>query len=359
MDAAHRGHHGARRGSDDPGRVERQVDEVEGGRPSLGRQLGRQQAEDHRADGGRRRAQHDGQQGEPADRSRERHEEQDRARAAEGRDEDRPEADPIAEHAAERRHERADQRRRAHHQRDRRRQAGSDAGDALDQDGDVWPAHLDRHERDPEDEEDPPGRLVGQDAAQRGEREVDDATARDDLRPDLARAERHEQGGPDRQDRREGEDRWQRPAEAVDEDPGERRPDGEADRPGRAEDRDRRAEAGARRHVADTGQHDPGVAQLEADEQHRERDLPWLAGQGDAGEHDRLDERAPDDDHLAAVLVGPRSPERDERHADDEDQRAEQPDEGQPIRGRDAHLAQVCRQQREDLADARAPRPSR
>ena len=95
----------------------------------------------------------------------------------------------------------------------------------------------------------------------------------------------------------------------------------------------------------------PVLPSWNADEQHRERDLPRLAGQGHAGKHDRLDERAPDDDHLAAVLVGPRPPQRDERHADDEDQRAEQPDEGQPVRGRHAHLAQVCREQREDLAD--------
>ena len=107
-----------------------------------------------------------------------------------------------------------------------------------------------------------------------------------------------------------------------------------------------------RRHVADAGQHDPGVAELESDEEHRERHLPGLAGERDGGEHDRLDQGAPDDDHLAAVLVGPRAPERDEGHADDEDQGAEDADERGPLAVRDAHLAQVRRQQREDLADA-------
>ena len=62
------------------------------------------------------------------------------------------------------------------------------------------------------------------------------------------------------------------------------------------------------------------------------RDLPRLAGEGHAGEDDRLDQRAPDDDDLAAVLVGPGAPQRDERHADDEDQRAEDADEGEPVR---------------------------
>ena len=62
-----------------------------------------------------------------------------------------------------------------------------------------------------------------------------------------------------------------------------------------------------------------------------ERELPRLARQRHAGEDDRLDERAPDDDDLAAVLVGPGAPQRDERHADDEDQRAEEPDEREPV----------------------------
>ena len=77
----------------------------------------------------------------------------------------------------------------------------------------------------------------------------------------------------------------------------------------------------ARRDVPDAGEHHARVAELEADQQHAQRELPRFARQCDAGEHDRLDERAPDDDGLAAVLVGPHAPQRDERHADDEDQR--------------------------------------
>ncbi len=50
-----------------------------------------------------------------------------------------------------------------------------------------------------------------------------------------------------------------------------------------------------------------------------------LARQGDADEDGRLDEGAPDDDDLAAVLVGPDAPQRDEGHADDEDERPNRP----------------------------------
>ena len=113
-------------------------------------------------------------------------------------------------------------------------------------------------------------------------------------------------------------------------------------------------EPAARRDVADAGEHHARVAELEPDQQHAQRELPRLARQGDAGEHDRLDERAADDDRLAAVLVGPHAPQRHERHADDEDQRAEQPDEREPVVLGHAHLAQVGRDEREDLADAEA-----
>ena len=70
-----------------------------------------------------------------------------------------------------------------------------------------------------------------------------------------------------------------------------------------------------------------------------------------AGEHHRLDERAAHDDGLAAVLVGPHAPQRHERHPDHEDQRAEEPDEGEPVGFGYAHLAQVGRDEGEDLAD--------
>ena len=96
----------------------------------------------------------------------------------------------------------------------------------------------------------------------------------------------------------------------------------------------------------------PVLPELEPDQQHRNGELPRLAREGDGHEDDRLDQRAPDDHDLAAVLVGPGAPERDERHADDEDQRAEDADEGETILLGHAHLAQVGREQREDLADA-------
>ncbi len=74
--------------------------------------------------------------------------------------------------------------------------------------------------------------------------------------------------------------------------------------------------------------------------------------QRDAGEDDRLDQRAPDDDRLPAVLVGPHAPQRHERHPDDEDQRREEADEREPLVLGHAHLAQVARDEGEDLADA-------
>jgi len=73
---------------------------------------------------------------------------------------------------------------------------------------------------------------------------------------------------------------------------------------------------------------------------------------GHAGEDDHLDERAPDDHRLAAVAIRPDAPERDEWHPEHEEQRAEQPDELEPVRPRDAHRKQLRGQQREDLAHA-------
>ena len=114
----------------------------------------------------------------------------------------------------------------------------------------------------------------------------------------------------------------QRPAEPIDEDAGERRTEREPDRPRRAEDAIVTCRAGARGVTSRMpASITPGVPELEPDQQHLHRELPRLARERDAREDDRLDEGAPDDDGLAAVLVGPDAPERHERHADDEDQR--------------------------------------
>ena len=82
--------------------------------------------------------------------------------------------------------------------------------------------------------------------------------------------------------------------------------------------------------------------------------MPWLAREGDADEHDRLDETAPDHDRLPAVLVGPHAPERNERHPDDEDQAREQPDEEGAVDIWHADDPEVRREEGEDLADAEA-----
>jgi hypothetical protein len=57
---------------------------------------------------------------------------------------------------------------------------------------------------------------------------------------------------------------------------------------------------------------------------------------------------------LPRVLVGPDAPQRNERRPDDEDQGREQPDELEALGLGHAHLAEVGRQEREDLADAEA-----
>ena len=131
--------------------------------------------------------------------------------------------------------------------RDRRGEARPDPDDPLDEDRDVRARHLGRQERQAEDREDPTDRRIGQDALDGPERERQDRPSGTTVGPDLLRPERHEQGGPDGQQGGDGEHRRERPAEAVHDDAAEDRPDGEPDRPGRAEDRDRHAEARERR----------------------------------------------------------------------------------------------------------------
>ena len=167
-DATDRRDQRADRRPDDARGIERQVDEVEGRRAAVGRELGGEQSEDHRADRGGRRARARRRAGRGArSTARQRHQDDHDARPGQGGDEHRPEADPVADHATDRRHERPDERRGPGDEGDRRGQAGPGTGDALDEDRDVRPAHLDGDERDPEDREDPAGRAVGQHAAQR------------------------------------------------------------------------------------------------------------------------------------------------------------------------------------------------
>jgi hypothetical protein len=123
---------------------------------------------------------------------------------------------------------------------------------------------------------------------------------------------------------------------------------------GRSEGGDDRAEASPRRRVPDRAEHHASVPELEPDQQHAQGDVPRLARQRHAGEHDGLDERASGDDRPPAVPIGPHAPERHERHPDEEEQRAEQPDEPEAVGAGDPHRAQELRQQRVDLGDSRA-----
>ena len=221
------------------------------------------------------------------------------------------------------------------HEPDRRRQPRPGPDEALDDHRLVRPRQLVREVRHEVDREDPPDRRIAEDASDRAVREREHPPLGHDRRPDLARSEPRRAA----RSRPTARPTTRTPPRATSPRPSTRkaaedRPDREPDRAGGAEDRDDRADPRERRDVADPGQHHPGVPELEPDQQQAERELPRLLRQRDAGEHDRLDEAAPDDDRLARVLVGPDAPERHERRPDDEDQRREQADERQRARPR-------------------------
>ena len=184
---------------------------------------------------------------------------------------------------------------------------------------------------------------------------VEDAARRDDLRPDLARAEGDERRRHQRQAGRDREDAADRPAQAVDEDAGQDRPDGEADRPRDAEEGDHRPEprASAPRRGCRASM-TPVLPSWKPMSSTLRATCHGSLARAIADEDDGLDERAPDDDRLAAVLVGPHAPERHEGHPEDEDQGAEEADELEPVAVGNAHRRELRRQQGEDLADAQA-----
>ena len=134
--------------------------------------------------------------------------------------------------AAGRRHC-ADQCRGPHHEPDRRGepQPKPRAGDVLDDDRQVRPRQLVRQECHEVDQEDPADGRVADDAAHRPVSERQHPTLRHDGWPDLARPEPDEQRRDDGQEGREHEHVRQRPAETIDEEPRQQRPDREPDRP--------------------------------------------------------------------------------------------------------------------------------
>src|SRR4029077_4361612 len=91
--------------------------------------------------------------------------------------------------------------------RDGSRQSRARADDLLDDQRLVGPAHLVRQERHAVDEEDPPDDRVAETAAQRSVGEGQAPAGRDALRPDLLGTEPDQRRGPDRQRRRDPEDR--------------------------------------------------------------------------------------------------------------------------------------------------------
>ena len=224
---------------------------------------------------------------------------------------------------------------------------------ALDHDWQVGPAHLVGEERDAEDQEDPSDGRIAQDArgsapkASVSTRPSGTTAGRTSREPNVTSSAVPTESAADSQNTI-GSDQ-PKPSMRT---PARAGPDAI---PTAVDDPKMPItvpESSSRRDLADAGEHHAGVAELEADQEHAQRELPRFARQGDPGEDDRLDQRAPDDDRLPAVLVGPDAPQRHERHPYDEDQRSEEADEGEPLVLGHAHLAQVARDEREDLADA-------
>ena len=249
--------HRADRGPDDAGRVQRQVDQVQRRRPAFRRDLRREEAEDHRADRRCRRRQGpppgapatatDGTNGISSSTD---------AAASQRGDEDRAKADPVADHAAKRRHDPADQGGGPRDEPDRGCQARAAARQQLDDDRDVRAAHLGGEVRHAEDQEDPPHGRVGR------ARHASAPNARFTIRPvGMTSGRTSREPNPTRSavptdstadDANTHGNVQPRPSTRI---PARHRTDGEADRPRRAErwrSSSRAARAG--RHVADTRQ---------------------------------------------------------------------------------------------------------
>ena len=118
--------------------------------------------------------------------------------------------------------------------------------------------------------------------------------------------------------------------------PTDGRPDGEAERARGAHQADGEAQAVARRALGQLGQHHPGVAQDEADQRHEQEQLRDVGHERQQQEQHRLDDRAPDDDHLAAVAVRPGAPERARAAARRGAPRRQQPHRPAHVGGRHA-----------------------
>ena len=183
---------------------------------------------------------------------------------------------------------------------------------------------------------------------------ADCAADRHDFRPDLLRPDRQGDGDGNRQDRGQREDGSARVVELVDHDAADGGPGPEPERAAGGEDPHRQPEPVTRRDVADRGHHHAAVAQLEPDEHHPDHELPGRPAGGDDAEHDRFDERTPDDHRFAAVLVRPDAPERDQRQTGQEEHRPEDPDEMRDVRRRHADLAEPVRHEGIDLGDSEA-----
>ena len=221
----------------------------------------------------------------------------------------------------------------------------------LDQEREVGPAHLVGEDGDAEDGEDAAHGRIREDAPDRTAGQGEGAALRNDRRPDLPGSDHDQDDRPERERGAQPEDRDERQAQAVDDQGAQDGPDREAERSARPEERGRGPHAVARRHVPQRGQHHPGVAQLEADEEEARAELPGLRRKGHAGEDRGLHDGAPHDHGAAAVLVRPDAPERDEDDPEDEDEAREEPREGGDLVLGQADLAEPQGQEGEHLGD--------
>ena len=193
--------------------------------------------------------------------------------------------------------------------------------DLVDEQGHVRRRHLAADEHRAVHDEEPAHDRVRHDTANGSESEPNGATGRNLLGTDLLRTERQQDRHAHRESRGQGEDGGAGGMKAVDHDSSESRSGAKPEHAAGGEDTERQAQPATRRDVTDGGHHHAAVAELEPHQQHSNHELPGRPAGRDYSKHDRLNKSATDDHGLAAVLVGPHAPQRDDREAGQEEER--------------------------------------
>ena len=171
-------------------------------------------------------------------------------------------------------------------------------------------------------------------------------------RPGLAVEQGEHQSGAERETRVEQVEPAQAENAAVHQHPPDRGP--QRDPQGRCdrEQRDRQPHPVRRNRGPERRQHYPGVAELETYQRRPDGELVDVLAHRQDQENDRLDVRTPGDHCLAAVLLRPDSPERDQWQAHDVGQRAEDPGPARHVTGGGAEVDQVKRQEAAEMPEA-------